>query len=145
MPLADLSPWTWFVVGGVLLVAEIFAPGTFLLWLGIAALITGVIASFLAPPIQVTLVLFAIIAVVSVVVGRRVTPRAEKASDRPFLNQRAQGYVGRVFRLDEPIRDGTGRIRIADTVWRVEGPELEAGQEVRVISAEGATLKVEAA
>ncbi len=141
----EISPWAWFIVGGVLLVAEIFAPGTFLLWLGLAAFITGVVASFLELPIAISLVIFAAVAILTVLIGRRITPRAEEASDRPFLNRRAEGYVGRTYRLEEPIRDGVGRIHIGDTVWRVEGPDLVAGHEVRVIAVDGAILKVEAA
>jgi membrane protein implicated in regulation of membrane protease activity len=47
--------------------------------------------------------------------------------------------------LNEPIRDGYGRLSLGDTVWRVAGPDLPAGQKVRVISADGAVLKVESA
>src|SRR5262249_60393632 len=65
--------------------------------------------------------------------------------DRPFLNRRAEGYVGRVFTLDKPIIDGVGTIRIDDTVWRVSGPDCPAGSRVKISRAEGADLKVEAA
>ena len=65
--------------------------------------------------------------------------------DRPFLNRRAEGYVGRVFTLEKPIVDGVGTIRIEDTVWRVSGPSLPAGSRVKVSRADGADLAVEAA
>lgn len=141
----EISPWAWFIVGGILLVAEIFAPGTFLLWLGLSAVITGVIASFLALPFTISLVIFAAVALMTVLIGRKITPPADKASDRPFLNRRAESYIGRSYRLDEPIRDGIGHIRIGDTIWRVEGPDLAAEQEVRVVAVDGAILKVEPA
>ena len=34
--------WDWFIAGGVLLILEILAPGVFMLWLGLAALLVGV-------------------------------------------------------------------------------------------------------
>lgn len=141
--LSHLGPWAWFVLGGVLLVAEIAAPGAFLLWLGLAALVTGAIAYAVALAWQAEVLVFAALAVVAVLVGRRVTPAPGKASDRPFLNRRAEGFVGRVFTLDAPILGGVGRVRIGDTVWRVEGPDVASGRDVRVTGADGATLKVE--
>ena len=144
MPLlSQLGPWAWFVLGGVLLVAEIAAPGAFLLWLGLAARVTGAVAYTVALAWQVEVLVFAALAVVAVLVGRRVSPAPGKASDRPFLNRRPEGFVGRVFTLDAPILGGVGRVRIDDTVWRVEGPDVAAGHDVRVTGTDGATLKVE--
>ncbi len=69
----------------------------------------------------------------------------EAPVDRPFLNRRAEGYVGRIFTLDKPIVDGIGTVRIDDTVWRVSGPDCPAGSRVKIARAEGAELSVEAA
>lgn len=144
--LADLGttfgPWAWFVAGGVLLVVEIAAPGAFMLWLGLAALATGALAYAVDMSWQGEVVAFAALAVVAVLIGRRVTPGPGRASDRPFLNRRAEGFVGRVFTLDGPIVGGTGHVRIDDSVWRIEGPDLAAGHDVRVVAADGATLRV---
>lgn len=143
--LTDLGPWAWFVLGGVLLLAEIAAPGAFLLWLGIAALVTGVLAYVIDLNWQMEVLIFAALAVIAVLVGRRVAPAPGKASDRPFLNRRAEGFIGRVFVLDEPILAGVGRVRIDDSVWRIEGPDTAAGQAVKVVAVDGATLRVERA
>lgn len=140
--LADLGPWAWFVLGGVLLVAEIAAPGAFLLWLGLAALVTGALASVVDLSWQAEVLTFAALAVVAVLVGRRVTPGPGRASDRPFLNRRAEGFIGRVFTLETPIMGGVGRVRIDDTVWRIEGADLAAGHDVRVVAVDGVVLKV---
>lgn len=146
MPLlTDIGPWAWFVLGGLLLVAEIAAPGAFLLWLGLAALATGLLAYVVDLSWQTEVLVFAALAVVAVLVGRKISPAPGKASDRPFLNRRAEGFVGRVFTLEAPILGGVGRVRIDDTVWRIEGPDLAAGHDVKVIAADGATLKVEPA
>ena len=69
----------------------------------------------------------------------------ETPTDRPFLNRRADGYVGRVFTLDKPIVDGVGTVRIDDTVWRVSGPDCPAGSRVKIARADGVSLLVEAA
>ncbi|MFG1296978.1 NfeD family protein [Xanthobacter variabilis] len=143
--LTDLGPWAWFILGGVLLVAEIAVPGAFLLWLGLAALVTGALSYAVDLSWQTEVLAFAALAVVAVLVGRKVSPGPGHASDRPFLNRRAQGFVGRVFTLDEPIAGGVGRVRIDDTVWRITGPDLSAGTDVKVVAVDGTLLKVEAA
>ncbi len=142
--IAAQGAWSWVVVGLVLLGLELMVPGGVLVWLGGAALVTGV-AALLVPifwPLQ--FVIFGVLALVSIWLWLRFRGPGV-ASDRPFLNQRANRFVGRELVLDEAIRDGSGRVSLDDTTWRVEGPDLAAGSRIRVIEAVGAVLKVEAA
>jgi len=144
----SFGPWGWFIAGLLLLVAELVLPGVFLMWVGIAALILGVFSLILWPyPFwgwQLQAVLFAVFSVVSILVGRKLLSRRETASDQPFLNQRTASLVGRSAVLREPITDGRGRIHIDDTSWIVEGPDLPAGTHVKIVSADGRSLRVEA-
>ncbi len=140
----SLGVWSWFVLGVVLLGVEILVPGTFILWLGFAALVVGVVVLAVDMSWQAQLLLFAALSVVFVVAWWKVARRRPAAdSDQPMLNRRAERHVGRVFELDAPIVAGLGRVRIDDTLWRVSGPDLPAGARIRVISADGATLVVE--
>ena len=41
--------------------------------------------------------------------------------------------------------EGSGRVRIDDTVWQVRGPDAPAGARVKVTGADGPVLKVETA
>jgi membrane protein implicated in regulation of membrane protease activity len=50
--------------------------------------------------------------------------------------------VGQSHDLLDPIIDGRGSIKIGDTIWRVEGPELPRGARIKVVSADGTLLKV---
>jgi membrane protein implicated in regulation of membrane protease activity len=67
------------------------------------------------------------------------------SASNPFLNRRADALVGRVFTLEKPIIDGSGTVRIDDTIWRVAGPDAPAGSRVRIVEAKGANLTVAAA
>ncbi|MBB3658156.1 hypothetical protein FHX15_003398 [Rhizobium sp. BK650] len=142
----ELGPWSWWVAGLVLLAAELIAPGFFLVWIGLAALAVGALsllfwdATFWAWQLQA--ILFAVFAVLATFIGRRLTLRSDK-TDEPFLNQRGASLVGRTATLHEPIREGRGRIRLDDTTWRVLGPDLPAGTQVKVISSNGRDLIVE--
>lgn len=139
------SPWSWIALGGVLLVLEVAAPGASLIWLGIAAAVTGLLSFAFALGWEIQVALFAVLSVASVIVGRRLAPSRDKASDRPFLNRRADALVGRVLVLERAIADGYGMVRVDDTVWRCAGPDLPAGAKVTVTRADGAVLTVEPA
>jgi len=142
----SLGAWSWIILGGILLAVELIAPGTFILWLGVSAILVGLISFVIDWNWQEQGVGFAILAVASLVMWWRLirpAKREEDASDQPFLNRRAQGFVGREFTLEKPIVDGAGTVRMGDTIWRVTGPDCAAGSRVRIARAEGATLFVE--
>ena len=138
----QLGPWSWVIAGLVLLGLEIAAPGNVFVWFGIAALITGGLALFTDFGWQVDALVFGVLAVILVIAGRRYFARAEAPSEQPFLNQRADGLVGGVYTLAEPIIGGHGRIRVDDSNWRITGPDLPSGTKIRVVSADGAVLGV---
>lgn len=146
--LTDLGPWNWMVLGAVLLTLEIVAPGAYLLWLGIAAILTGTLSLQLWDAAiwvwQVQVLVFLGLSMASVVVGRRFfSNRNQDDTDQPLLNQRERQLVGRTATLEEAITNGYGRVRLGDTLWRVAGPDLPVGTHVRVVSAENGELRVE--
>jgi len=140
---ATLGTWNWLIFGVILMALELLAPGVFLFWLGLAALLVGLISFVVQPSWQAQILMFAAFAIAAVPVWRRLARAGQAAStDNPFLNRRSQALVGRVFTLEKPIVDGAGTVRIDDTVWRVAGPDTPAGTRVRVIEAKGANLTV---
>jgi membrane protein implicated in regulation of membrane protease activity len=144
--LETLAYWDWFIAALVLVILEIFAPGAVFMWLGIAAAVVGAVV-FMAPELdwKWQFALFAVLAVVSIVVSRRYLKRRPLATDHPDLNRRGAQYVGREYVLDEAVVGGRGRMKVDDSTWRVEGPDLPAGARVRVTAIVGATLHIEAA
>ncbi|MEC9247245.1 MAG: NfeD family protein [Pseudomonadota bacterium] len=146
---AELGPWNWMLLGFVLLAAEILAPGVFLLWIGIAAILTGALSLQLWDlPVwswQVQVLVFLALSLISAYAGKRLMDsRRNEETDQPLLNRRREQLVGRTATLEEAIENGFGRIRLDDTLWRVSGPELPAGTRVRVASVDAGTLRVEA-
>lgn len=145
MPIDSLiwDYWAWFILGILLVVVEIFAPSSFFLWLGAAAGVVGVIVFFLpeiAWPVQVGL--FAVLSMVTVLIGRRVFVPNKQATDHPTLNRRGEQYIGRHFTLEAPIVNGVGWVRIGDSRWRALGPDLPSGSLVEVKAVDGASLVV---
>ncbi len=141
-----LGAWAWIILGLALVGLELMAPGAFLIWLGLAAILTGLIDATFGLSWQASAIVFAVLAVIAVVLARALTRRrTDEMGEQPFLNRRGAALVGRVFTLDEPMTRGQGRIRVDDSVWRVTGPDRPAGAAVRVTAVDGATLIVEAA
>jgi len=137
------SPWTWLIGGVILMALELAAPGFFLIWLGLAAVLVGG-GNFLQPlPWEANGLLFATLAVALVFVGKRMTRRdGDDEATVKHLNQRANALVGRVTTLDQPIVAGEGKVRFDDAIWLATGPDLPAGARVKVVGAAGKVLQV---
>ena len=146
MPFGQIEFWYWWVAGLVLIGIEVFMPGTFFLWMGVAAGVVGLALLFWpALSLDYQLLTFAAVSLGTVVLWRVYLRRHPQDSDEPALNRRGRQYIGRVFVLSEEILNGTGKIRVDDTTWRVTGPDLPEGARVRVTAVEGTALTVEPA
>jgi membrane protein implicated in regulation of membrane protease activity len=140
---STLGTWNWLVFGMLLMGLELLAPGVFLFWLGLAALLVGLLSFVIAPSWQLQFLMFAVFAAAAVPVWRRVARSNSGVSNsNPFLNKRSEAMIGRVFTLEKPIIDGAGTVRIDDTIWRVAGPDTPAGSRVKIVRADGASLTV---
>jgi membrane protein implicated in regulation of membrane protease activity len=145
-----LGAWAWIIIGLLLMGLELAVPGAFMIWLGLAAIATGIIAGIFDIGWQAGMLIYAVLALAAVVMGRWLT--RSKSIDRskskqqaePELNRSDRALIGQSLRLDTAIVDGVGRVRVNDSSWRVVGPDMPAGERVRVIGMDGATLEVEA-
>jgi len=142
--LEDLLYWHWIVLGLLLLILEMLAPGAIIMWFGVGALIVGGVIYLLPDlPWEWQIFIFAIISLSSLFLWKKL--RKDSKDDDPqsgTLNQRGKALVGRRVPLKEAIVNGIGRVQIDDTFWRVEGEDLNEGELVIVVSSDGATLKV---
>lgn len=138
----DLGPWAWIIGGFVLLGVELLAPGGVVVWFGLAAIAVGIQAftGFLSWQFQ--WLFFGVLSVAGVALWTLYFKGRGSESDHPFLNKRGQKFVGEIYTLDEPIVNGKGRMKVADSWWRVEGPDLPAQTRVKVSEAKGAVLSV---
>lgn len=147
-PISGLfSFWAWWALALALAAVETLAPGAFMLWLGIAAGLTGavtLVADLAGGGLgwQLQLAVFAVFAIVSVLWGRKWA-RRQRDSGPSGVSRRADQLPGRTVVLTEPIRHGAGRAELDDTVWQVTGPDAPAGSVMRIVRTEGATLIVE--
>lgn len=138
------TQWFWLGIAALMIILDV-TVGTsfFLLWLGIIAIVMGTVV-WIFPTIgwEFQVLLFAVGSITSIVFWRRYLRKHPVETDRPLLNRRSEQYIGRSFTLVEAIVNGRGKIRVDDSTWQVEGPDLPIGTTVKVISANGIILKV---
>src|SRR2546429_5936201 len=134
---STLGTWTWLIFGFILMALELLAPGVFLFWLGLAALLVGLLSFVIHPSWQMQLLMFAVFAVAAVPLWRRFSASNRPASvSNPFLNKRTDALVGRGFTLEKPIVAGSGTVRIDGTIWRAAGPHAPPGRRGKIVNAD---------
>ena len=140
----DDNFWYWWIAGLAMIILSIFTPTPIFLWWGVVAVVMGFLAWFLpAFNWAVELVIFAIMAVVAVIIREQMRQDHTLISANPFLNQPVKRHMGRTLILTAPIINGTGRIKIEGISWRIQGENMPNGAKIKVVSAVGATLLVE--
>jgi membrane protein implicated in regulation of membrane protease activity len=128
----------------ILAAVELVVPGVYLVFIAIAAALTGALALIL-PELGVggQLIGFAAWSIVTVMIGRRWYRDFPVETTDPLLNDRAARLVGEVVTVVEPIEGGHGRVRVGDGEWPAEGPDTPSGTRVRIVAARGTALTVE--
>jgi membrane protein implicated in regulation of membrane protease activity len=137
--------WHWLALGFVLMSIELAAPSFFFMWLGVSALAVGGLL-YLIPdmPFEAQGGIFTVAGVLSFYLSRKYFKARQQNMAPNTLNKRGAGLIGEVVTLETAIENGRGKARVGDTLWSVEGPDLPAESRVKIVGAEGTTLKVEA-
>lgn len=138
-------PWLW-LIGGVLLgIAEMVLPGVYLMWIGGAAVLTGVVALLLPIGMTVQFAIFAVTTIAAIYIGRRYLNQNPIASADPMLNDKGARLVGSIVVAVESVDALSGRVKVGDGVWSARGVEAAVGDRLRVTATDGAVLVVEKA
>jgi len=143
--LDDVDPgWLWMIGGVLLLAAEILLPGVFMVWIGIAAIVTGLFALLFGIGLAGQLGLFALYSVLAVLVGRRFYAVQGTASSDHQLNEPGARLIGRRVMVVQEVDEDSGRVRVGDSEWSARGGPAKPGDRVRITGVEGNCLIVEA-
>lgn len=135
--------WVWIGIGLVLAALEIMVPGVYLIWLAVAAIITGVLTLGMDLGVPSQVVIFVALSLIAAFSAKRILRDQPIVSSDPLLNQRGGRLVGETAIVSHPFDNGTGRIKHGDSEWLARGPDLEVGSKVRIIGSDGAILVVE--
>jgi len=136
--------WVWLIGGVLLLIAEVIAPGFFLVFLGAAAMATGLFTVLFDLGLAPQLALFALYSIIAVMAGRKVYANRSSDSADPLLNDRSARLVGKIVTVVSEVDDHGGRVRVGDSEWSARGGPAPAGDRVRITGVDGNCLLVEA-
>ncbi len=135
--------YPWLLLAVALGVAELAVPGVFLVFVALAAGITGLLALlFPALTLPAELAVFGAWSVVTVLVGRRWYADYPVESADPLLNDRGARLIGQAVVVIVAIEHGSGRVRVGDSEWIAYGPDLPVGSRVRIVGVSGAVVQV---
>ncbi len=143
LPFSDVH-WNWVMLGVLLLTAEVFLSGFFLIWPGIAALVVAVI-TLMHPTlgVEAQLLTFAGLSILSVAAWLAYRKRHPEPTSESGLNKRGSEHIGRIVTLDEGLQGGRGKVTLDGIPWLISGPDYPAGTQVRIAGLEGTRLLVE--
>jgi len=140
----SLDPhWAWVVLGLVLAALEMLVPGVYLIWLAVAALITGALTFGIGIGVPAQVIIFVSLALISVFSARRFLRDSPIVSSDPLMNHRGSRMVGQTAVITQAFDGGTGRVKFGDSEWLARGPDAAAGDKVRITGSEGTILLVE--
>lgn len=137
--------WAWVILAGVLALAELHVPGSYLVWIALGAAVTSGVHAALGASLSGQLATFAVASALSCGIGYFVYRRFERPARRGDLplNERSQAMIGARGTVCEAFQSGRGKVRLGDTVWLAAGPELAEGAPVVVSAVRGTRLVVQ--
>jgi membrane protein implicated in regulation of membrane protease activity len=140
--------WGWTALAALLLAGEVASSTGYLLWPAASAAVVAVTQLALRPGLTVSVLIFAVLTIVSTIVARRFLPQNLRQPG-PDINDRARGLIGRSGQAVGAFTEGRGRVFVDGVEWIAETDEASppaAGATVRVIDVlGGGRLKVTAA
>lgn len=125
----------WAALGVFLVLLELFVPGTYLIWFGIAGLIVSIIVYFYTLSLTIQLITFALFSAVFAYIGlicyRKIMKKIKENGKYRELNDLASQYVGQTVTLNQDVVDGKTKVKVGDTVWLAESDKsLKKGDSV---------------
>ena len=135
--------WVWLTLGLVLAGLEMLVPGVYLIWLALAAIVTGVLTLTLDLSLPVQVVDFVFLSLIIAFSAKRFLRDRPIESSDPLMNRRGARMVGETALVVQAIEHGSGRVKLGDSEWIARGPSVAAGERVRISGSEGAVLLVE--
>jgi membrane protein implicated in regulation of membrane protease activity len=140
----DLEPgWIWAIGGLLLLIAEVIAPGFFLVFVGVAAIATGAFTLLFGLGTPLQLILFIVYSALAVMIGKRWYGEPHDGDQRHAINEPAKRLIGKTLVVVSQVDDHSGRVRVGDGEWNARGGPAAVGDRVTVTAIEGNCLIVD--
>ena len=106
--------WVWLTLGLVLAGLEMLVPGVYLIWLALAAIITGVLTYTLDLSMPAQVIDFVFLSLIVAFSARRFLRDRPIESSDPLMNRPGARLVGQTALVVQAIEHGSGRVKLGD-------------------------------
>lgn len=137
--------WYWMVAGLLMIFLELITPGFYFLWIGISAVITGGV-NYIFPGLDFIYLgtIFAVFSIVLCYFGKVSLYKKINDTSDSTLNRRGAQYIGTTTQVVEDIVNGSGKIKVGDSVWKAKSSrDVKAGKTVKIVELDGIEFIVE--
>ena len=142
-----IANWHWIVVGLLLMTLELIVPVFVILWLGVAAVIIGILSLLLPISFGAALMMWAIISAVLLLLWHHyVSPKITNQTLAGLSKEALIGQIGMVIHYSK--QQGRGRMRlpapvVGDDEWEfIFSGTLQNGDKLQVTDISGNSLVV---
>lgn len=138
--------WGWMSFGLILMILELIMPGTFIMWFGFGAILTGVLTGIFELAGNAQIATFVVCSIISVIGGFFVYKKLFGANKDVGTEEKvgAHKYIGETVKVAQAIQDGSGKVAVGDTVWLARSEkDIPKGRKVKVVAVKGTVLIVE--
>jgi len=135
----------WFILGLILLLAELVLPGFVIFFFGVGAWITALVCLFSNPGFNLQALIFAVTSVIALVIFRRMIQNKFIYNKDDRSGEVEDEFTGKeAVAVADFGADRTGKVEFKGTSWKAESKEeIVAGQRVIILEKEGFKLLVE--
>jgi membrane protein implicated in regulation of membrane protease activity len=143
----DFSPWMYWVAAGIIcVIIEIFYPAFFFLSIGIAAIITGILATLhvISSFVVLQIVIFGVVSILTFMSMKKLGKKIISEPTKPTNVYAMIGQSGIVTTNIPAI--GRGHVKIGGEEWSATsqtGEALATGTQVIVVALDGNKVIVE--
>lgn len=138
-----MNPWFWAIGALIVAISELYCPGCYLIWIAAGAAATAILSFVydlsLHTQIEIFIAASALTCISGYFIYRKLLGSYKKEAP---VNERARQMIGTRGVVAQAIINGQGKVRLGDTVWLAEGPELEDGAPIVVTDVRGITVIV---
>jgi membrane protein implicated in regulation of membrane protease activity len=139
-------PVIWFIVGLVLILLEFGIPGLITLFFGIGAWIVAILCLFVDISINMQLLIFILISIISLIFLRRHFKKLfdVKMGKSEFGPDELEEFIGHKAEVIKEIAlNQPGKVEFHGTLWSAESKqELKKGEIVEIVEKNNLTFKV---
>ncbi|MGH0427184.1 NfeD family protein [Bacillus pretiosus] len=137
-----MATWViWFIIAGILFIAEMLSITFYMLWLGIGAVVGGLIALFAPEALLLQVVAGAIVSLTLTFFTKRISKNFREAKGFTDTVDMLVGKKGTV--MQTITNEANGIVKVDGDTWTATANNpIEAGEKVIVIKRNSTILQV---